>query len=225
MTSGPVFFRTFASMRYESYQYIYPPRPSNAIPPKCLPEWDNGAMIAQPKLNGSNCLIFTDGDQVMAMNRHGQRLSNFRIPREEILGALAGARGWTVLNGEYLNKSKADEAGRPFNHRLVLFDILVRDSEYLVGSTFADRVTIMDGMFGQEPGDKPYLTRISDAMQRVRTYRSGFADLFGDLTARGALIEGLVLKRAGARLETGNTEGNNSRGQVKERVASKNYRF
>lgn len=213
-------------MRYDNYQYIYPPRPSNAIPPKCLVDWDNGTMLAQPKLNGSNCLIFTDGRQVVAMNRHRQRLTNFRLQPSEVLAALDGrSSGWTVLNGEYLNKSKTDETGTAFNHRLVIFDLLVKDSEYLVGTTFEERVSILDGMFGERPSDKDYLTSISDNILRVRSYRSGFAELFESLTRRGTLIEGVVLKRAGARLEVGNTENNNTRSQVKSRVPTKNYRF
>lgn len=222
----PEFLRIFAPMRYEAYQYIYPPRPANAIPPSSLPEWDNGTMIAQPKLNGSNCVLFTDGRQVLAMNRHGQRLTNFRLDPREVLSSLAGrSGGWTVLNGEYLNKSKTDEAGRVVNHRLVIFDVLVWDSEYLVGSTFEERARILDRAFGEEPAAKHYLTRVSDSIDRVRSYRSGFAGLFDGLTRRGSLVEGVVLKRAAARLEVGNTEGNNSRSQVKSRAQSKNYKF
>lgn len=212
-------------MRYESYQYIYPPRPSNAIPPKYLPEWDNGTMVAQPKLNGSNCLVFTDGRQVIGMNRHHQRLTNFRLDPAEVLSLIGGRGGWTVLNGEYLNKSKTDETGRVFNHKLVLFDVLVRDSEYLVGKTFGERVSMMEEMFVDLGSEKPYLARLSENIYMVRSYDSGFSGLFESITARGSLIEGLVLKRRTARLELGNTENNNTRSQVKVRVPTKNYRF
>jgi hypothetical protein len=213
-------------MKYESYQYLYPPRPTNAIPPKYLDDWDNGTMIAQPKLNGSNCLIFTDGTRVVAMNRHAQRLSGFRIQDCEILSSIRGkSTGWTVLNGEYLNKSKQDDTGSVLSHKLVIFDILVRDSEYLVGTTFAERITLMDSMFGQDPSHKHYMTSVSENILRVRSYRDGFSELFTNLTTRGDLIEGIVLKRSSAKLEVGITENNNTRSQVKCRVPTKNYRF
>jgi len=213
-------------MKYESYQYLYPPRPSNAIPPKYLGDWDNGTMVAQPKLNGSNCLLFTDGTRVVAMNRHAQRLTGFRIPDSEILTVLDGrSRGWTVLNGEYLNKSKPDETGTVLAHKLVIFDILVRDSEYLVGTTFEERIAIMDSMFGDDLSPWTYMTAVSPSILRVRSYRDGFSGLFDDLTRRGSLIEGVVLKRRTAKLEVGSTESNNVRSQVKCRVPTKNYRF
>ena len=64
------------------------------------------------------------------MNRHGDRLTRFEIKNEEILSLYKGTGGWTVLNGEYLNKNKRDETGKSFNHKLILFDILVND-QYL----------------------------------------------------------------------------------------------
>jgi len=48
--------------KYLTYRYIFPPRPKNAIPDSELNFWDNGSLIAQPKLNGSNCVIFTNGE-------------------------------------------------------------------------------------------------------------------------------------------------------------------
>lgn len=71
-------------MKYMNYRYLYPHRPRNAINPKDLEFWDNGTLIAQPKLNGSNCVIFTDGDNFFVMNRHKQRLTNFKIDNSEL---------------------------------------------------------------------------------------------------------------------------------------------
>lgn len=68
-------------MKYSNYRYIYPPRPKNAaIPSSDLNSYDNGTMLAQPKLDGSNCLIFTDGKTVKVMNRHSQPITRFEIP-------------------------------------------------------------------------------------------------------------------------------------------------
>ena len=70
--------------KYLNYRYIFPPRPKNAIPDTELEFWDDGSLLAQPKLNGSNCLIFTNGEKSIVMNRHNQRLTNFRISDEEV---------------------------------------------------------------------------------------------------------------------------------------------
>jgi hypothetical protein len=117
-------------MKYASFRYIFPPRPKNPIPNTELSFWDNGSLIAQPKLNGSNCLIFTNGEKHIVMNRHNGRLTNFQLKDDEIKALYKGTGGWTILNGEYLNKNKQDENRKTFNHKFVIFDILVNDGDY-----------------------------------------------------------------------------------------------
>lgn len=211
-------------MRYSSYRYIYPPRPKNAIPQEDLRGFDNGSMIAQPKLDGSNLVLFTDGKTVHAMNRHGERITRFEIPNEEVLSLYRGTGGWTVLNGEYMNKNKRDASGRPFNHKLVIFDILVDDGDYLIGKTFEARQSILTGMFGERESDHDYLFSVSESVYRVKSYLSGFSELYRRLVEID-MVEGFVLKRKAARLEMGNTELNNTKSQVKCRKATKNYKF
>lgn len=211
-------------MKYASFRYIYPPRPKNPIPNTELSFWDNGSLIAQPKLNGSNCLIFTNGVKHIAMNRHNGRMTNFQIKDEEIAALYKGTGGWTVLNGEYMNKSKQDETRTAFNHKFVIFDILVDDGDYLVGKTFEERIALLDSMFGQEDSEKDYLYVISENVCRVKSYLSGFNMLYDRLTPID-MIEGLVMKRKNARLEMGNTELNNVKSQIKCRKETKNYKY
>lgn len=211
-------------MKYASFRYIYPPRPKNPIPNTELSFWDNGSLIAQPKLNGSNCLIFTNGVKHIAMNRHNGRMTNFQIKDEEIAALYKGTGGWTVLNGEYMNKSKQDETRSAFNHKFVIFDILVDDGDYLVGKTFEERIALLDSMFGQEDSEKDYLYGISENVYRVKSYMNGFNMLYDRLTPID-MIEGLVMKRKSARLEMGNTELNNVKSQIKCRKETKNYKY
>lgn len=212
-------------MKYNSYRYIYPPRPKNAITPEDLAFWDNGMLIGQPKLNGSNCTIFMDGNRNIVMNRHNQRLTNFELPQAELSALYKCSPGeLMVINGEYLNKSKKDETGVTFNHKLIIFDILVFKSDYLVGSTFSDRVTLLDELYGTKGSDKPYLYSISDNVYRVKSFETNFKQIFDDLT-KIDMVEGLVLKRKSAKLEIGNTENNNTKSQLKARKPTKNYKF
>jgi ATP-dependent DNA ligase len=211
-------------MKYSNYRYIYPPRPKNAIPSSDLNSYDNGTMLAQPKLDGSNCLIFTDGKTVKVMNRHSQPMTRFEIPTEEILSLYKGSGGWTVINGEYLNKSKRDETGNTFNHKFVIFDILVNDGDYLIGKTFDQRLKILDEMFGTIESEKNYLYSISTNVLRVKTYTERLLDNFERLV-RIDMVEGLVMKRKNARLEIGNTELNNVNSQLKSRKPTKNYKY
>lgn len=211
-------------MRYASYRYIYPPRPKNAIPSTELYGYDNGTMLAQPKLDGSNCLIFTDGVQVKTMNRHGEPMSRFEIPKDEILSLYKGTGGWTVINGEYMNKSKREDSGTTFNHKFCIFDLLVVDGDYLVAKTFEQRIKMLDEMFGTNDSDFSYLYGITDNVYRVKSFEKSFSEKFETLS-RIDMVEGLVMKRRNARLEIGNTELNNTKSQLKCRKATKNYKY
>ncbi len=210
-------------MNYNNYKYIFPPRPQNAMPPKDISRFDNGSLIAQPKMNGSNCLIFTNGEYVNVMNRHGQNLTNFILNKDEVLNLYNGD-GWMVINGEYLNKSKRDENGSIFNHKLIIFDILVHNSKHLVGKTFAERVDLMSEIYGNEECEKEYLYGYSDNVYCVKSYYNGFEQKFNELI-KIDVIEGLVCKRKSARLELGTTLTNNTKSQIKFRKKCKSYKF
>ena len=209
--------------KYLNYRYIFPPRPKNAIPDTELEFWDNGSLIAQPKLNGSNCVIFTNGEKTIVMNRHNQRLTNFNISDNEIKDIYRG-EGWMILNGEYMNKSKSDENSQVFNHKFVIFDILGFNGEYLVGKTFEERIQLLDTIYGQVDSEKEYLFKVTENVYRVKSYVGDFKSLYDKLTPID-MIEGLVMKRKNARLELGTSENNNTKSQLKCRKATKNYKY
>lgn len=211
-------------MIYKGYKYLYPPRPKNAIPSDELSFWDNNTLLAQPKPNGSNCTIYTNGEKFIVMNRHNQRLTNFQLSEKEILSMYRGDGSWMVINGEYMNKSKSDEKGQVFNHKFVIFDILVLDNDYLVGKTFEQRVELLDELYGNIPCEKDYLWGVSENIYRVKSYTRDFLELYNSLVEID-MIEGLVLKRKGAKLEIGNTENNNTKSQLKARKRCKSYRY
>ena len=213
-------------MKYKEYSYIYPPRPKNAIPTENITVWDNNMMVAQPKMNGSNCVLFTNGNKFIAMNRHGQNLTNFQLPRTEMekLYSPCIKGEWLVINGEYLNKSKRDEYGEIFNHKLIIFDILVYNSTHLVGTSFEQRISLLDDLYGKEESSKNYLYQFSDNIYRVKSYYNDFISVYNQLS-KIDMVEGLVMKRKNAKLELGTTENNNSKSQVKVRKPTKLYRF
>lgn len=209
--------------KYLNYRYIFPPRPKNAIPHTELDFWDNGSLLAQPKLNGSNCLIFTNGENFIVMNRHSQKLTNFNLTEGELKTIYSG-EGWMILNGEYLNKNKEDETGRSFNHKFVIFDILCYNGDYLIGSTFLERVQLLDKLYGENPCEKDYLWVVSENVFRVKTYVDDFKSLYDKLTPID-MIEGLVMKRKNAKLELGTSENNNTKSQVKCRKRCNSYKY
>lgn len=215
-------------MKYLSYRYLYPCRPANAISPEDLNMWENQSMVGQLKTNGSNTLFFTNGETLRVIGRHNQLLTNFGISKDEIIENLykpLNLNGnWLVLNGETLNKSKQDERGITFNQKFILFDILVFDSDYLVGKTFGERINLLDNLYGQKTSSKEYLYGISENIFRVKSYNTGFKNLF-DTYTKIDLVEGLVLKRTNAKLEIATSEKNNWRSQIKCRKETKNYKY
>lgn len=212
--------------KFNSYSYIFPPRPKNAIPPKDISRWDNNTMLGQPKMNGSNCVLFTNGVTIQAMNRHGQRLTNFQLDKSEVLELYkpVTSGNWLVINGEYMNKSKSDENNKVFNHKLVLFDILVLNSDYLIGSTFESRISLLDDLYGTTQSEKDYLYQFTDNIYRVKSYDNNFQEIFENLI-KIDMVEGLVMKRKTAKLELGTTENNNAKSMVKARKPTKSYKF
>jgi ATP-dependent DNA ligase len=123
-----------------------------------------------------------------------------------------------------MNKSKVDETGKVFNNKFILFDILVKDSNHLVGLTFQDRINLISEIYGTRDSDKDYLYVISENVFRVKSFEHNFENLFKNITV-GDAVEGLVLKRKSAKLENGLTENNNTKSQIKCRVQTKNYKF
>lgn len=209
---------------YNKFRYIFPPRPKNAIPVDELNFWDNNTLLSQPKLNGSNSLIFTNGEKVIVMNRHNQTLTNVRVTTDEIKSIYKGNGEWMVLNAEYMNKSQNDETGKPFNHKFVIFDLLVLEGNYLVGTTFEQRVAVLNDLYGQVDCEKEHLYGISENIYRVKSYNGGFLDLYNDLI-KIDMYEGLVMKRKNAKLELGTSENNNTKSQLKIRKVTKNYKY
>jgi hypothetical protein len=210
-------------MKYTNYRYLYPPRPKNAISPEDLDFWDNNTMICQPKLNGSNATIYTDGKEIIVMNRHAQKLTNVKVSDSEISSIYRGD-GWMILNCEYMNKSKSDENVKVFNHKLVIFDILAYNGEYLVGSTFSERVSLLDNIYGVVNSEKDYLFSVTDNIYRVKSYHNDFSNIFNKFI-KVDMLEGLVIKRTNAKLEIGTSQLNNVKSQLKCRKPTLNYKY
>jgi len=207
---------------YNKYRYIYPPRPESKIRSTEINKYDNSTFIGQPKLNGSNCLIFTNGSEVHVMSRHKDELNNVHI-NDQVFKSLHRGNGWIVLNGEYMNKSKKDRSDLIFNHKFIIFDILVYNGKQMIGKTFKERVDLLNELYDSSVYDN-YIRNISGDIYIVETFYEGFEYLYQQLTTVD-MYEGLVLKKSKAKLKNGISKSNNSSSQIKVRKATKNYDF
>jgi ATP-dependent DNA ligase len=218
-------------MKYTEYKYIYPPRPSQTTQPSELSKYDNGQFIAQPKYNGTCCVAFISKDSIKIMNRHNRPITS-NYSQIDFSGLHSGD-GWMVLCGEFLNKNKLGEDGKPFNLKFVIWDILVYDGDYMIGSTFEERLLLLEKLFPttstiiSKDNIKSYghlnVTK-HQGVFKAPTYINFFEDLYQDIVNTD-LYEGLVIKRIDAKLSLGLNENNNSNWQIKCRKPTKNYDF
>lgn len=221
-------------MKYAEYRYIYPPRPEKTTHYSELDKYDNGTFIAQPKYNGTCCIVFINKYTVRVMNRHnGVITSDYNNVDFQGLYDDTECNGWLVLCGEFLNKNKKGEDGNSFNLKFVIFDILVYDNDYLIGTKLIDRINMLDKMFPEtstlvfENQMKSFahlnVTRYENIF-KAPSYVGDFQAFYKSIVDTD-LYEGLVLKRKLSTLSPGFSEKNNSDWQIKCRKPTKNYDF
>lgn len=217
-------------METHKINYLYPPRPEYCTSPQTLDKYDNGSYFAQPKLNGSMGVlwIFEDGYWEL-WNRHGQKMTNYKNLQFEKL--FRGKKCLTLV-GEYLNKNKKGIDGKEFNHKFIIFDILVYENNHLTGITFWERQELLRELFpdfskefreNQEYSSYLHTTEHKDTF-RVKNFTGNFSNLYNEIT-KWDVFEGLVIKKAEAKLSPCLNEGNNSGWQIKARKSTKNYQF
>jgi len=215
-------------MIYSNYRYIYPPRPERKIPKSELKEYDKGGFfdgefLAEPKFNGSCGPLFFSKDEFIPMNRHKDKLTTFKLQPSEFRNLFPNEK-WNVIVGEYMNKSKKDDSNKVFNHKFVIFDILVINGDYMLGKTFEQRWNMLYDMFkDQIIGENEYSYQITENIWLVKVFYTDFESIWEKLT-KIDMIEGLVLKKRNFGLEPGISEKNNT-AQVKIRKPTLNYQY
>jgi ATP-dependent DNA ligase len=217
-------------MRYIKYSYIYPPRPEQTTKHTELEKYDNGQFLVQPKYNGTCCNVFISEDELIVMNRHKGEITS-KYDHIDFKGLHKG-KGWMVLSGEFLNKNKKGENGNPFNLKFVIWDILVYEGKYLLGTTIQERLDLLENLY---PCTRMVVSDKMESMNhlcftnydnvyKAPYYEKSFTFLYESIVETD-LYEGLVLKRKDAKLKLGLNEKNNSDWQIKCRKPTKNYAF
>jgi len=205
---------------YSKFRYFYPPRTENKIFISSAKSLEN-TWIAQGKMDGS-CIEIYINEDVKVYNRHKTFFTKFKIEKSEILN-LNKYNNWMVLCGEYMDKAKKHQDGKLCNNKFVIWDIIVYNNQYLVDTTFEERIKLLDELFGVKDFDE-YLYKISENVYRVKSFDSDFEKIFNKIT-KIDMFEGLVLKKKNGKLERGIREKNNTTIQCKVRRANANYQI
>jgi len=209
--------------KYLNFKYYFPPRPEYMVQSDKLSTYEE-KYLAQSKLNGSCAEIFIKSDELKIFGRHqNENLSNFKLKLNDLKILNCGNENWNVVVGEYMNKNKNGLDGKPWNHKFVIFDILVYNGEYLLGSTFEERVTLMDKLFGVVD-ENEYLYKLNDNVYRVKTFYDKFLERWNEIV-KIDMLEGLVMKKKDAKLERGLSESNMKLYMAKCRKETKLYKF
>lgn len=205
---------------YNSLRYYFPPRPEYIIRPDQLINYEKDH-LAQPKLNGTCCEIYIKGKDFKYFGRHrNENFANFRLKTNDLEVLNCGNNNWNVIVGEYLNKNQSGIDGKPWNHKFVIFDILVYNGQYLIDTSFQERVELLDKLFGIID-ENEYLYKINDNIYRVKSFYDNFLERWNEIIKIG-VFEGFVLKKKEQKLFKGLSEKNNM--SHKCRKPTKNYR-
>lgn len=128
-------------------QYIYPPRPSRGGlflgAPFIQSLEKNTKWVAQAKLNGQNNLAYVCKNKIRLWTRHATK-SRFKLSltQEQFLLDLHKTWGDFVINFEALDRKRTDRGC------IYIYDILVVRGNWLVGTTYAQRLKILKRMLG-----------------------------------------------------------------------------
>jgi ATP-dependent DNA ligase len=202
----------------------FPPRSEHPVPVSNLPAWETPDYIAQAKLNGSYAVIHINQGEITAFNRHKQPLSNFTIPKSEILALYDMSRctGELVLCGEFLNKGQKDETGT-YPKYLALHDILVKET-FLYQYTYHQRYALLEEICGYPKTTEHYLREVSDNIKLFRNFADNFCQHFNELVSI-PVVEGLVVKKLKSPLRYTLKPTSNQEGQFKFRKPNSNYKL
>ena len=209
---------------------ILPPRPTEFIYPDQLSTFERDGWWAQYKKNGQYNVIAVRGDrQLVYRNRHGEPHKNWQ-PSEALGNFFDFVLPDSQRHGDendWVFCTELIEAKTPAVKGVTyIFDVLVANSQSLVGKTFAERQMLLLETFApmiDDASESHYvLSKSSNSkVWLARNLKSNFRETWDAISAPED--EGLVLKDPAAELASFYRANSNSWWQVKCRKEHKNY--
>lgn len=211
-------------MRFDSYTYLWPPRPEKPAPPSLLKHFEQCGYVAQHKLNGTCNVIAVppDRSRLVCMNRHADEHKAWQ-PTAKSSAAFRALRGkgWWVFVAELMHSKVPGIRDVNF-----LNEVLVADGVHLSGTTFIERQQIINDAFARllaTAGETDSHFDLDGHTWIAKLHTQGFSRIFKGLTRPEH--EGLVLKDPRARLVQCGRPSANAKWQVKVRRPHENYAF
>lgn len=207
-------------LKYTQYGYVWPPRPENAIPDTMLDSYEEKGWSGQVKKNGTCSLAFSNGTDVVFKTRHNEDHKAWTPGAEHkaFFKSLSRDGQWCVFEAELLHSK-----GNSVKNTWYIFDIIVWQGDYLVGTTFNQRQALLQEIFKGKlkEGNADHWV-IEDKIwlaKPIKDFRKTWEGLVHSED------EGIVLKDPNAKLKLCNKQNSNAGWQLKCRRPHKNYGF
>jgi ATP-dependent DNA ligase len=212
---------------FHELKLLYPPHPAITWTPDSIHKIRN--FVPQLKFDDWRVLIyFSPGGKIEFYNRDRRKYSRYQVPKAlldslESLGL--SPEHFHVLDGGLLHYKTAPR----IRNTLVLWDILVHDGEYLLGTTYRERYALLEKIMGRP---KSFVTL--DSVQVGLKYRKNLwlaPNFKGDpeklfkAAIRVPEIEGLVMKDLAAKLERSHKKNGNAKWMIRIRRPRIDYFF
>ena len=226
-------------------RYIYPPRPpKGSIPQTELQNFKNMGWQGQLKFNGNRLALSKEGDTIIFYNRHKEVHKRYKAPEwleQEIKDACAvlglDENEWNLLDGEIIHNKH-----RLFSNTIALWDILVKDSEWLLGTTYDERYHLLVDQFPPDPEmfyleingeqfimgikltEHIFIPLLTDDLQSLWDLTLAVNEAAGWKNEGEPCVEGVLLKLVSGKLKPGLTPANNAGWQQRCRIATGRHR-
>lgn len=210
---------------YTNKFVMYPPRPNGSIVPDTLDKYPG--WWGQRKWNGTrNLLIVLPDGSYELWNRHREQHKQYKVTSmmdksiKEMISKLKKGV-FHVFDGELM-----DAKTKTLKDRIVMYDVLVYEGFYLLGTTYRERYKILMDILGtneheNETGHK-LAFKFNENIWLSEVFERDLPKRF-DEAMKLDVIEGLVLKDPNGKLEFGIREKNNGSWLIRVRKPHKNY--
>jgi hypothetical protein len=202
-----------------SWVFVAPPRAEKKIPETLLGFYERRGWHGQVKKNGTSSIIGVSPDkELVTKTRHGEdhKAWSFTEGSSQIFKSLPG-KGWHVINAELMHSKTPNIKDTHY-----IYDILVHDGTFLLGTTYAQRYAILQKLFLKNPlASTPSHWVLDSHTWLARSFRENFQTAFQNL--KEIEDEGLVLRNVSGKFSL--SDASNAAWMVKCRRPHKNYSF
>jgi hypothetical protein len=226
-------------------RYLYPPRPSEgSVPFEAVEKLASYGYQAQPKLNDKRLCLSISNGQITFFNRHKDVHKTYTAPgflRNEIMQVCKmlelDVAKWQYIDGGLLNGKH-----KFFKDTIAIWDIIVRNGEWLLGTTYKERY---EWLLGKIPNAQPFIITLNNCpfqigikltdhifiplmtpdYQRLWKMVHDVNEAAGWKNEGEPLLEGIVLKLPSGKLAPAFKEVNNGSWMTRCRIQTGRSRY